>query len=223
MLARLDALTAISSSLQFRCPELVLTTCTLQEAEPLFPEEIAATRAWTASRRREFAMGRTCARRALAKAGAPSGPILFEESGAPRWPPGFVGSLSHKGPLAIAAVAPALSVRSAGIDLELSDSALDTPFLAEVCTQRERLLSNSLKPLLSSPVDLFVASKEAFYKCQFPLTGAELAWQDVEVTFSLEQTSFHAEPRSMPPGWSSGKGYFEIRAGLICALVISRP
>ena len=65
------------------------------DGEPgeLFPEEVVHLDKAIASRRREFAAGRACAREALAKLGLPPVPILRGEKREPLWPQGIVGSL----------------------------------------------------------------------------------------------------------------------------------
>ena len=64
-------------------------------AEELFPEEEAAIARAVPTRRREFATGRWCARRALHDLGLPPAPIIPGERGAPGWPPGVVGTITH--------------------------------------------------------------------------------------------------------------------------------
>ena len=73
---------------------------------PVHPDEMAQVDAAVNSRRVEFATGRSCARRALARMGIRefvlrSNPV----SRAPRWPAGVVGAITHTGgcPAGIAA------------------------------------------------------------------------------------------------------------------------
>lgn len=81
------------------------------------------------SRRRqgEFAAGRTCARRALARAGLGSPTILRAtapdggRSRAPLWPAGAVGSITHGGAVTAAAVTAEGTVVGVGIDVEPAD------------------------------------------------------------------------------------------------------
>src|SRR5580692_7617313 len=78
----------------------------------------AALTTAVASRRAEFVAGRLCAREALAALGAPSTRVPRGIDGAPEWPTGFVGSISHTAELAFAAVAPAAEARGLGLDVE---------------------------------------------------------------------------------------------------------
>jgi len=61
----------------------------------LFPEEEAVIANAVDKRRREFATARACARAALAKLGLPPVPIVPGFRGAPQWPSGVVGSITH--------------------------------------------------------------------------------------------------------------------------------
>src|SRR5262245_28830029 len=76
----------------------------------LFPEEEAVVRAAVDKRRREFTTARVCARAALAKLGYPPIPILPGKRGAPTWPDGVVGSMTHCAGYRAAAVARATEV-----------------------------------------------------------------------------------------------------------------
>lgn len=62
---------------------------------PLCPEEAAAVACSVEKRRREFAAVRVCARSAMTALGLPPQSVLPGERGAPRWPDGFVGSMTH--------------------------------------------------------------------------------------------------------------------------------
>ena len=46
-------------------------------------------------RRRDFALGRSCARAALAELGHGEAVIAKGDDGAPLWPPGIAGSITH--------------------------------------------------------------------------------------------------------------------------------
>ncbi|MBX6384282.1 MAG: 4'-phosphopantetheinyl transferase, partial [Microbispora sp.] len=86
--------------------------------ETLLPEERPFIAQAVDRRRREFVTGRHCARLALARIGVPPGPIPRGERGAPVWPAGTVGSITHCSGYRAAAVAPAHLARAIGIDAE---------------------------------------------------------------------------------------------------------
>jgi 4'-phosphopantetheinyl transferase EntD len=78
----------------------------------LFPEEEAVIARAVPKRRQEFTTARHCARTALATLGAPPAPILPGEMGAPTWPPGYVGTMTHCAGYRAAAIARTGSRRS---------------------------------------------------------------------------------------------------------------
>jgi 4'-phosphopantetheinyl transferase EntD len=79
--------------------------------------------------RREFGTVRHCARKALLRIGVPPVPVLPDVDGAPRWPVGVVGSMTHCAGYRAAAVARSSELCSVGIDAEphapLPDDSLD--------------------------------------------------------------------------------------------------
>lgn len=115
----------------------------LDEVEPderfvaeLHPEERAAVEGATERRIREFAGGRACARRALATLGMGARALPMGVDGAPLWPPGYVGSITHKGSYRAAAVAPARVLRAIGIDVE-PDEPLPPGVLETIASDEE--------------------------------------------------------------------------------------
>ena len=71
-----------------------------------------------AKRQREFALGRACARAALARLGHGKAALGRKADGAPLWPDGIVGSISHTQTHAVALAAPAEAFRGLGVDVE---------------------------------------------------------------------------------------------------------
>jgi 4'-phosphopantetheinyl transferase EntD len=160
---------------------------------PLFPEEEAAIARAVPRRRSEFAAGRACARAALAQLGLPAVPIARGPRGAPQWPSGVVGSITHCDGYRASAVAHARDVLTLGLDAEpagaLPDGVLDAVSLAE---ERDRL------PGLAAaapdvPWDrLLFCAKEAVYKAWFPLTGDWLGFEQAAITFAPDAGTFTA-------------------------------
>lgn len=164
---------------------VVVETSSGTSHEALLPEEAAATRGWTMARRHQFAAGRACARRALARLGHPASPLLFDGEGVPIWPSGAVGSISHKQQSCIVVVALSGAVSALGVDLEIDrDEPDEGEIQRRVClTATEQRQAAALRTTAKSPSTLFLSAKEAFFKCQFPLTHKYLDWGDVEVLF----------------------------------------
>jgi hypothetical protein len=91
----------------------------------LFPAEEAIVAGAVDKRRREFTTARNCARNALAKLGVPPAPILTRERGAPQWPVGMVGSITHCAGYRAAAVARARDILTVGVDAEPNEPLPD--------------------------------------------------------------------------------------------------
>src|ERR1700738_5557121 len=77
-----------------------------------------ALRHATQKRQREFLAGRRCAKQALQGLGAGSTHVAMAEDRAPIRPGGVVGSITHTGDFAAAAVAWAADIAGLGIDSE---------------------------------------------------------------------------------------------------------
>jgi 4'-phosphopantetheinyl transferase EntD len=89
----------------------------------LLPEERALVATAVKKRRHEFAAGRNCARRALAKLGWPDFPVLSGPNREPLWPPGVLGSITHCHGYCAAVAAPLAELKGIlgiGIDAELN-------------------------------------------------------------------------------------------------------
>lgn len=136
-------------------------------------------------RRREFATGRACARRALAALGAPAhGPLPRDERGAPVWPPGTLGSITHCTGYRAAVAARAGEATALGIDAERRPRPLSERASAVIATDWESSqlarLQREFVSLLPWSTLLFSA-KEAVYKAWHPHARRPLSFRDAEV------------------------------------------
>ncbi|MCJ0976439.1 4'-phosphopantetheinyl transferase superfamily protein [Rhodococcus sp. ARC_M12] len=149
-------------------------------------------------RKREFTSARHCARVAMEKLGVEPAPIMRGKSGAPQWPKGVVGSLTHCDGYRGAVLAYSMQVRSVGIDAEphgpLPDGVLEAVSLA---AERDWLETAGREDVHWDRV-LFCA-KEATYKAWEPLTGRWLGFEDAHITFERTGSgddisgTFHSE------------------------------
>jgi 4'-phosphopantetheinyl transferase EntD len=149
----------------------------------LFPcEEKVIARA-VEKRRREFTDARACARRALGRLGIPPLPIPTGDKGAPQWPAGIVGAITHCTGYRAAAVARTTVMHTIGIDAEphgpLPDGVLEHIARPEELTQLPRL--HAATPDICWDRLLFSA-KESIYKAWFPLAQRWLGFEDAVVT-----------------------------------------
>lgn len=158
----------------------------------LYPEEAKTIERAVAKRRHEFAAGRLCARRALAKLGVPAGPLVAGPDRAPAWPAGFVGSITHTADWCGVVVASATDLAGVGIDAE-PDQGIEPDLWPRICSPRE------LAWIERHPVSdrgalarLVFSAKEAFYKCQYLITQQYLGFHDVELAIALDDDTFTA-------------------------------
>jgi 4'-phosphopantetheinyl transferase EntD len=159
----------------------------------LFPEEEAVIARAVDKRRREFTTARACARAALAKLGQPPVPILPGERGAPGWPDGVVGSITHCAGYRACAVARSDEVRTVGLDAEPHDKLPDG-VLEAVTSEPERAMLAALaaaRPQVCWDRMLFCI-KESVYKAWFPLTRRWLGFEDASVDIDPAAGTFAA-------------------------------
>jgi 4'-phosphopantetheinyl transferase EntD len=159
----------------------------------LFPEEEALLVRAVEKRRAEFTTARGCAHRALTALGVPPSPILPGERGAPRWPRGIVGSITHCAGYRGVAVAHASDVLTVGIDAE-PDDVLPDGVLDAVSSPGERARLRDLFAVAPGPCwdRLLFSAKESVYKAWFPLTGRWLGFEDADIAFDVVNGTFDA-------------------------------
>ncbi|SEC24489.1 4'-phosphopantetheinyl transferase [Streptomyces sp. TLI_105] len=172
----------------------------------LFAEEEALMARATPGRRCEFATARLCAHRALAALGVTAAPLLRGRRGAPAWPAGTVGSITHCAGYRGAAVASATRFLGLGIDAE-PHAPLPSGVREEVvCGPEEARLRElaARRPDIAWDRLLFSA-KESVYKAWSGYGGAWLGFEDAEVSWRLDAPDSPHPPalardvRSRPP------------------------
>lgn len=164
----------------------------------LFPEEKEVIGRAVEKRRREFRTARACARAALAELGLEAQAIPSGPRGAPQWPSGIVGSITHCEGYRAAALARGADLTTIGVDAEI-DAALPDGVLGEVALPEERRALEALSR--EEPLNwdrLLFSIKESVYKAWFPLAERWLGFEDAEVTIDREHRSFSA--RLLVPG-----------------------
>ena len=151
------------------------------EAEPFqYSEEGQHFANAVLARRNEFISGRRCARAALAQIGHAPCALPTDADGLPIWPTGAVGSITHSRGLCCAVAASSDAVSSLGIDLEkttrLSARAMERvvhPLEADFVGEDQALGS------------LLFSAKEAFFKAQFPVWGAQPNFKDLALQIDV--------------------------------------
>jgi 4'-phosphopantetheinyl transferase EntD len=163
---------------------------------PLTAPEAGLAETMVPARRAEFVAGRTLARRALEAIGATAVPLLRDTSGAPCWPPGVTGSITHVRDGEIACCAVAVSSRATvlgiGLDAERCEP-LPPRLRPKILTDREAATLG--EPAATTPVwadRLLFSAKECIYKSVYPLNGRFLDFHDVEVEVDFAGGAFTA-------------------------------
>lgn len=194
----------------------------------LYPEERQLVSGAVDRRRAEFATVRHCARLALAELGRPPAPILSGTRGAPQWPAGVVGSMTHCDGYRAAVLAEQARAVSIGVDAE-PDGPLPDGVLRLVARPEEL---GRLDELAAGQPDrhwdrLLFTMKESVYKAWFPLTGRWLDFQQASIRID-PAGAFVAE--LLVPGPQLGgvelrafDGRFLIAAGFAFSAIVLQP
>lgn len=165
----------------------------------LFPEELEVISNAVAKRRAEFSTVRWCARRALAELGVDPAPILPGLRGAPGWPAGVVGSMTHCAGYRAAVVARSSTTISLGIDAE-PNRPLPDGVLGVISRPEERQHLAELRRRHQGHWDrLLFTIKESVYKTWFPLAERWLDFAEASVRIEPATGTFRAELLVPPP------------------------
>lgn len=132
-------------------------------------------------RQQSYLAGRACAQILYSRYGLkwdhlPMHPESHPRRGAPQWPKGFTGSISHSPTLAVASLAPLSRYGGIGIDAERVMSE----------DKAQRLRSQILHPAetwVKTPLDLTLvfSFKESIYKALHPTLQRFIGFQEVEI------------------------------------------
>jgi 4'-phosphopantetheinyl transferase EntD len=129
----------------------------------------------------DFSAGRLCAHRALREFGVESFSLLSAPDRLPRWPQPLTGSITHTEGYSAAVVGRREDFRGLGVDCE-TIASVHAELWPRILggAELERLQGLPLAARETTAALMF-AAKEAFYKCQFPLTREWLEFEDVEI------------------------------------------
>ena len=175
----------------------------------LFPPEAEYQASMVESRRQEFAAGRASARGALGRLGAAPASIARGRDGAPTWPSGFVGSITHCPGFCAAVAARASDISGLGLDAETADT-LPAELLRWICRSEEQA---AFAQLPWAPAcgwgKLAFSAKEALFKGWRPPGGGMLDFLEVRLHFT-------------PLDSDGAKGLFQAREASGCDLAQDR-
>jgi len=167
------------------------------DPELLLPAEAAYLGRAVPKRVQEFAAGRLCARRAMAEFGVTDFALQVAGDRQPIWPDSLVGSITHTAGLCVAVVAERRLLAAVGMDSEVvGDVTRD--IWPTICRPAEAAWLESLPASQqAAAVALIFSAKEAFYKCQYPVTGEWLNFHDLLIE---------------PVAWGPATGAFRVGA-----------
>lgn len=153
----------------------------------LKPAECALVAKASSRRIAEFSTGRYCARQALERFGCSDSAVLADKYGAPIWPAGYMGSISHCSDLAVAVVATRSAGISFGVDIEDAVN-IEDEVVAMISSpnELEKLL---VLPRCDLPISwrtVLFSAKESAFKAIFSATGSAAAPRDISVTIDVD-------------------------------------
>jgi 4'-phosphopantetheinyl transferase EntD len=189
--------------------------------DQLFASERAYIENAVPKRRAEFGTARLCARRGFGALGVPPAAIVPDDDGAPRWPAGVVGSITHTAGYCAVVLSRDPPVRSVGLDVETLQD-LEAGLVDSILTTRERRWLDAQPQSRQADLSVvFFSAKEAFYKCQYPITRTFLEFGDVELELSPDERRFvaRASVPGLPPAVACLAGKFAFDEGrVLCAV-----
>jgi 4'-phosphopantetheinyl transferase EntD len=154
----------------------------------------------------------------------PAASLLVGAKREPLWPDGIVGSIAHDPSLCVVAVARSGAYVGIGVDVE-PEGALE-PAVADRIWSPEEAAHAARRDDMSEGLAsrLVFSAKEAFYKCQFPLTRTYVGFKEVSVrlgdgTFELVLENAVAE---LPAGARFRGSWRRAEDKLLAAMVLRR-
>jgi len=172
--------------------------CCTSDGDPalLTREEYVAVSGAISQRQKEFAAGRSAARRAMRQMGRPGVPVLADRDRSPRWPPDLVGSITHCRTTCIAVLALRERWHSIGVDVE-PDRDLPRELWDLICRPEEMKRAAEMhEPARARWVTRVFCAKEAYYKWAYPQIRTMMDFHEVTIELepSLNDGHFIARP-----------------------------
>lgn len=164
------------------------------EAIPLcvLPEEIATVRGAASARQREYASGRSVARRLLEHLGITQWPLRTGDKGEPIWPEGTTGSITHGGGVCGVVVGSLEVLRCVGFDVEPA-VGLGSRAWHHVITEEERAwLEQQPGGQRAILATLLLSCKESVAKACFHECGNWFGFLDIDILVDLPGRMFRA-------------------------------
>ena len=135
-------------------------------------------------RQLQFRAGRYCAMKAMESLDRRFGSCQVDRAanGAPQWPEGLTGSITHTDDFASAAVALTTDVEALGIDTEPIVSSTQARDLADLVGAPDETARARAAGMSENEAFTFVFSaKESIFKCLHPITSEYMDFHDVVI------------------------------------------
>lgn len=142
-----------------------------------------------------FFGGRLCAAAALAAQGhGLDAPLPRTADGAPGWPAGWTGSITHAAGLAMAAVMPRRGAHDIGLDTEslIVEPTTRRAVLSQCLHAAEREAMGPQPP--AERLTLVFSAKEAYYKAARRVVGRMIGFQEMRVIVDGDGKRFTLQP-----------------------------
>ncbi len=134
----------------------------------------------------DFTGGRLCARRSLLELGVEARSLQIGRDRQPCWPAGITGSITHTDGFCGAVLALRQQVHALGVDAEIVGSVSEDLW-PEILVRSERVALQVLPDDQAQRVAaLMFSAKEAYFKCQYSITGEWLDFHAVEIGFATQ-------------------------------------
>lgn len=182
-------------------PPFYFAICeTSKDQQVLHKSELPLIAGAGAKRQQEFCSGRFCAHQVLDRLGYQDTPLLADQHGAPVWPPGITGSISHSGGKAAAVAVQKKDIHALGVDIQelltpFPYSTLDSLFSS---AEKNAILINQIAQRDRYAYSIFSA-KESVLKCCYYAFDCLLELSLIDISMSLNQKNFfvHIRDRSL--------------------------
>lgn len=193
--------------------EVGIAVAPLDRLHPLFPEEQAHVESAVESRRVEFSVGRWCARQALGELGIAPQAIPVGVRGAPVWPDGACGSITHSSGSCAAVAARSTDFTGVGIDIVDLEEARLTFDSSPYAIATEPEVTAACSALAASRDDahaiaILFGAKESAIKAMSAKVDRYVEFTEVAVRF--DGAAFSAECQ---PFGTHAEGWWAVRGG----------
>lgn len=157
----------------------------------LVDEEAAHAASLGEIRRRSWVGGRVALRLAARRLGVDLPPVLADDRGAPRLPPGTLASISHKDGLAVALMAQGASAPDGRIGVDVEDDRPGKLDISRKILRPEELATLDGVPdaARSREVLLRFSAKEAVYKALDPYVRRYVGFTEVALSMRPDGTA----------------------------------